>query len=221
MMVVALAAVCAFGAVGTAVASAALPEIVNKEGKELVKKKFTGTVTGKVILGTSDTGEQFEFCKTGSAAGEIAGLSGGKVTTTFHACEFGLRGECQSAGSKNAGEIVLPMSIKLVYLNRAKKEAALLYSLPSAGISMECEGNAAKLSGAFLVGLGTVNKLSTKYVLTAKGHKWTQEPSEYENEKGEKVKATPKFWFVGESEGEASLQFTEGVVFEEEVEFKV
>ena len=41
-----LVAVCVMSVVGVASASAALPELVNKEGKALVKDKFSAKSTG-------------------------------------------------------------------------------------------------------------------------------------------------------------------------------
>jgi hypothetical protein len=85
----ALVATCAFGATVVAPAFASLPELVNSEGKELVKKKIT-LGAGAVVLETVGTTTTTEILCTGvSSSGEVSGTKKiVKAKQTFTGCKL-------------------------------------------------------------------------------------------------------------------------------------
>jgi hypothetical protein len=211
-----LIAVLAMGAVGSATASAALPEIVNKSGGELVKKKFTITTVGTGHL--THIGSDIDtFCLNGTGTGEIQGLQGGQTTLNLKGCEIGGK-TCKTEGKP---ELIVPLSVTLVYLNKAKHSMALLYSTGS-GAPFICNEQKKKLIGSFLTRLPEVasNKLLTKVELSAEGSAGAQSPAEYENEKGEKIHSGLELEYLKEKFEAVGWSFTESLKFEEEVEFK-
>ena len=74
----AVVAALALTAVATATASAALPELVNSKGTELVKKKFTGEAKSGFALGLETGHFGSEECGKLSVAGEVKGTKGAK-----------------------------------------------------------------------------------------------------------------------------------------------
>lgn len=230
IIVMTLLAVFCLGAVAASAASAALPEIVNKEGKELVNKKFSGKNTGSAEQVLETKAGKTIKCKTTSTTGEVKGTNEGEATFTFKECAstaFGA-GKCQTGSTE--GEIVTKISIKAVYLSRSKKELALLFSIlpiPTGFVEIKCKTllgtEVLKVYGTFLIPV-KANTLSTKYTEEAKQEKGVQKPLEYENEAGEKVKNTLETEGVSGPEvfkKEQSGEEAKGeVTFEEEVEFK-
>lgn len=187
-VLLAMVAVFALSAVATATASAALPELVNGKGEELVNKKFTGEVTEKMIFQIEGKGT--ERCEEYAYAGEIKGTKGGEATLTLH-CS----GSCHTKGAKEK-EIKFSVSASLVWLSKSKESIALLLSIPSV---VDLEGYCwskimpsqypLELSGSLLIPVRLTNELKTEYRFAAQQKEGRQEFSEYENEAGEKVKA--------------------------------
>ncbi len=161
-VLVAIVAVLALSAVATATASAALPEIVNSKGEELVKKKFTGEVTGTMI--DEINGEGAEECQKLTFAGEVKGTKGGEGTLMLHCA-----GSCHTKGLKEK-EMKFSVSVNLVWLSKAKEEAALLLSIPSvADFEGICWSHTTpslfplEVSGSLLIPVSPTNKLGTEY----------------------------------------------------------
>jgi hypothetical protein len=215
----ALVAVFMIGVVASATASAALPELVNKEGKEVVKKKFTGTGAG----GTFETkGGEAVKCKAASSKGEITGLKTQSVENKFTSCTAaaGLL-KCKTAGAAT-GEIALKLNAKVVYLKEASKTVGIDLELPGT-ITIECTGfgsETLKVRGSTLC--STTTALSTKGTTTCNQTKGVQEFTEYE-EGGVKHVA------ITETEGsglkkfpfeQSGLSSTNEITFEEAVEIK-
>ena len=223
-VVLVLVGALALSGVAVASASAALPEIVNSKGGELVKKKFTSKASTAESERFLETKTQGLFKCTGfSGKGEVKGTRGGEETSTYTGCMYSPFG-CNTAGSR-AGEITFTTSVTPVYLNKAEQKVALLLSLKPGGLQFECASGLMKvtLSGAFLVHVGTVNKLKTTYNFETKQNEGIQELREYENEAGEKVKINLeseasgyKAWSKQPSAPETYWETT----FEEEAEFK-
>ena len=187
-MLVAIVAVLALSAVASATASAALPEIVNSKGEALVKKKFTGEVTERMI--DEINGRGAEECQKLAFAGEIKGTKGGEGTLTLHCA-----GSCHTKGLKEK-EMKFSVSVNLVWLNKAKEEAALLLSIPGvADVEDYCWSNPMpsqfplEVSGSLLVPVSTKTNWARNIAFCLNRKSGKQEPSEYENEAGEKVKA--------------------------------
>jgi hypothetical protein len=219
MVGLALAAVFAMSAIAAASASAALPELVNKEGKELVKKGFVST-SGTSVFETK-SGEKVT-CKADTDKGEITGPKTDKAKITFTGCEaFGLK--CNSKGAK-AGEIILEVTSKYFYINKEKHEVGILLTL-TAELTIECTAfQKLKVKGSTFCAVSPVNKLSTGGTITCKQTKGVQEPTELINEAGGKEKAP-----ITETKGEGLKSFafeqsgltsTDTLTFEEEVELR-
>jgi hypothetical protein len=229
-----LVAVCVMSAVGVAGASAALPELVNKEGKALVKNKFSAKIQGSeksVEFYTDWAGEVKFYCGAAAVTGEFSGLKTGEATFTLTKCKGGaLGGKCtgweKGKEREVAGEMVIPFSLTLVYTSKASKGLALLFSLKE-NSSFVCSGSEFKLHGGFLVPIpqGNVNKLlevgkdlrlDAQYTVSGHGE---QEIKQYENEKGEKVETYLKI-SEGEDEVPSPVSFEMEAPFEEAAEFK-
>jgi|HubBroStandDraft_4_1064222.scaffolds.fasta_scaffold38028_2 hypothetical protein len=219
-VLVAIVAVLALSAVASATASAALPEIVNSKGEALIKKKFTGEVTERMIDEINGRGS--EECQKLAFAGEVKGTKGGEGTLTLH-CSGG----CHTKGLKEK-EMKFPVSVNLVWLSKAKEEAALLLSIPGvADFEGYCWSDTMpsqfplEVSGSLLIRVSPTNKLGTEYRFLVKQKNGRQEPSEYENEAGEKVKAqletTASLYWKNQSLG---LEDAFPMNFEEAAEFK-
>ena len=227
---VVLVAVCVMSVVGVAGASAALPELVNKEGKALVKDKFSAKITGaKAVEFYTDWsgGVKFE-CEKAAVAGDFNGLKTGEATFTLKTCkeDAGVGGKCTGKGREVAGEIVIPFSLTLVYTKKASKELALLFNLKETS-SFVCGGSEFKLHGGFLVPIqqDQVNQLlevgkgpwlNARYTTSGGGE---QEVKQYENEKGEKVETYLKV-SQGGTEVNSPVSFEMRAAFEEAMEFK-
>ena len=210
-------AVLAMVAVTSATASAALPELVNKEGKEVVKKKFTGS-SGESVFETK-AGEKVK-CSKGTSNNEVTGLKTQTVENKFTGCSASIL-KCKTKGAAG-GEIVIKLEAKLVYISEKEKTVGVDLVLPGT-LTIECTG----LVSETLVVRGsticpTTTALSKTATLTCKDTKGKQEPSEYE-EGGKKIKD------VTETEGkgiknfafeESGLSSTNTLTFEEEVEIK-
>ncbi len=217
-----LAAVFAMGTVAAASASAALPEIVNKAGKALVKDKFTGEFEPGGVTQFRQPGGvtlECEGIREETVTGAFGGLKTGEATFTFKGCSY------DGSACKPSGEVVFPTSLTLVYLSKATKELALLaepHALgnPKEALGFTCgAGFKIKVSGSFLIRVEPVNALISKLGLDPSGN-GTQSPNKYENEKGEQVEATLKLAVNGGTATDNSLEFQATAAFEEEVEFK-
>jgi len=132
-----LVAALALSAVTVASASAKELELVNKEGKALVKNKFKGE-GGKATL-ESIKGEKVS-CTKAKIEGTITGTKTGEATGTLTGCESsGVK--CNTAGS-GAGEIRTVLSIGWVFgiVGGSFRVLLLLTLLPlkTATVTVEC-----------------------------------------------------------------------------------
>jgi hypothetical protein len=184
-------AMLAISAIATAAASAALPEQVPASGT------FTAT-SGKSTFETK-SGEKV-VCEEDKASGEITGAKTDKSTITFSKCEaFGLK--CKSKGAAS-GEIVLKMNSELVYINKSKKEVGNILTLAEE-LTIECTVlQKLKVKGATLCPITPVNTKTKTFTLTCTETKGVQQPTEYENSSGVKVKAP-----ITETKGEGLKSF--------------
>jgi hypothetical protein len=160
-----------------------LPQLVNKEGKELVKRNFTAT--SKASTFDTKSGEKVT-CKEDKGAGEVTGPKADRATITFTGCEaFGLK--CNSKGAK-AGEIALEVTSELVYINGGKHEVGDILTLKSE-LTIECTAfQKLKIKGAVLCPITPVNTKTGTLTLTHKATKGVQEPTEYEMKKAKNSK---------------------------------
>jgi hypothetical protein len=224
-----LVAVCVMSAVGVAGASAALPELVNKEGKALVKDKFSAVVNSNVEFRTFYAGEPNAYCEKAVVAGDFSGLKTGEATLTFTKCKSDLGGKCtgweKGKEREVAGEMIIPFSLTPVYTSKASKELALLFQ-PKGEPAFVCSGSEFKMYGGFLVPIRqeNVNKLlevgKDLRLRAAYEDPAGQDPKQYENEKGEKVETYLKISQNKAEPIESGVSFEMEAAFEEAVEFK-
>jgi hypothetical protein len=212
-----LMVVLAFGAVVSASASASMPELVNKEGNELVKKHFTGIIASGGTLYTENYGYD-SFCKEGgTVSGEMTSKTKGTSTFTLTSgCVYDGEG-CKTP--KDGSKLIMTVPVELVHIS--PNEDALHY-LFSSGVPLQCGGFDAKFYGSYLTPVST-KKLAKKYTLSARPAKYRASPSSYENEKGEKVNVQLELAPFGEPVygiEKVGWEYTEELTFEEEAEFR-
>jgi hypothetical protein len=186
-MFAALVAVLALGVVASASASAALPEFVPGEGGFPIMLK--GSVTGPASNFNIATGNVFGECHGYNINGEITGAKIGTLTIETKECaERSRHYHTQGAGE---GDLVMPYTASLVYINKATKEVGLLLKLPAPEVIVRGNEKTLELAirGSILVPLTPVNTKTSKLGLTFEGTGGNQAVSVYENEKGEKQKA--------------------------------
>jgi hypothetical protein len=220
-VLVALVAVLALSAVVAASASASTPELVNKEGKELVKKHFTGKVPGGTLY-TENHGYD-SFCKQGGPTEE--GTTSGEMTSkTKGTITFTLTSDCIYNGERcrtPKDGLTLIMTVPVELVHTGPKEDALRY-LFSSGVPLQCGGFDAKFYGSYLIPVST-KKLAKKYTLSASPAGYRASPNSYENEKGEKVNVQLEFAPFSEpiyGIERVGWQYIEELTFEEEAEFR-
>ncbi len=197
-------------AIAVSSASANSNEIVNKEGKALVKKGFTGTV-GESVLETVHKSKM--TCKGGSTKGVVTGTKTIEATLTLTGCSSG-GASCHTAGSKEGeveaadADLVLLEAHELMVLSEKLKA------------SIACGLTEVKTEGSFLIPVGSSQEdhLNTKYKFTAAQKEGIQIPTEYVNTKLEKIKVTLEAAF-GEGFVQAGVATTLAIQFEEEAKF--
>lgn len=202
----------------SATASAAFPELVNKEGKELVKKAVTFTsetgtfesVRGQRLTCSSDTG-----------TGMVTSRRTATGTVKFKGCDaFG--NACKSAGAA-PGEIVVFTDLELqLILNPSNMQFEPAWVIETGKVEITCSSlERVEVKGTAIATFTPVEKLATSLSIKLLEKKGVEEYTEYINEKSEKIKATL------ETEGtglvkfgpeEAGLENGETMTFEEEVE---
>jgi hypothetical protein len=203
---------------GVATAAAATPEILNKEGKPLVKKTFTGkTEDGKVVF-RGAYGGSFE-CTSASTTGEITGVNSGTGTMTLTGCNVG-EINCKTAKQKE-GVMILPFTEKLVFTSKTETVIEMLRTINA---PIKCRGEEEyRIFGGYLTPIrsGQTNKLKTAFTLRPEQSGGYQEPDEYYNsEKGELVKESLQWEGPAIGTGPLGVGMTESETFAEEVEFK-
>jgi hypothetical protein len=106
--------------VGVSSASAALPELVNKSGSELIYGFFTQTAGPGVELEGANAaiGYRTAVCASSSAIGVMTGTKTSKLTITYNECSSG-KVKCHTKGQLLGTIKTLPLLAKLVYLNEA------------------------------------------------------------------------------------------------------
>jgi len=151
-------------------------------------------------------------CKASKGEGEITSATELKnLVVKFTGCKgkFSL-GEAACKSSGGAAEEIVTNKIKgvPVYLSNENKEIALRGEPQEAGglfAEVKCESGlikeTVKIKGTKLWKLTPVNTSTKEYTLSSTQEKGKPKPSEYENEKGEKVKP------AAEVKGEGTLTF--------------
>jgi len=173
-------------------------------------------VIGETTVET--TGGRSMKCKSGTGTGVETSKTEGEQTITFKECKSSEGGvSCNSPG-QSAGVVELK-EVKLSTLPaKFPGDMPLTYILRAS--SVECATVKGQIKGSYLSPVPSEGKLSSSYTFVFKQTKGVQEPSEYENTKGESV----KFSFearLGLSEAfeKAGVGGNEEFTFEENAEF--
>jgi hypothetical protein len=204
----------------SATASAAHPELVNKEGKELVKKSVTftsGTGTFESVRGQRLT------CSSDTGTGLVTGTSTATGTVKFKGCEaFG--NACSSAGA-GPGEIVSFTDLQLLLiLNPSNMTFEPAWVIETGKVEINCGSlERVEVKGTAIATFTPVKKLVKSLSIKLLEKKGVEEYTEYINEKSEKIKAnleTEGSGLVKFGPEEAGLENEETMTFEEEVEVR-
>ena len=196
------------------------------KGGVLVKSKFT--ITSGAGTFEAKGGAQVT-CTADSGTGEDFGAGSGSAKVTFTGCT-GFGGKCHTAGAAE-GEIALSADWVLEFTNGVKDEVGLLLELTEATIECgkNCEGKAVEKLKLRGTGIGLATPIdeevipANKFTITFTQVKGVQSPTEYEEEKGGKVKAILEMEGSGEKVfafEQAGLANTEQLLFEEAAEFE-
>ncbi len=172
-----------------------LPVSLTTEGGEVTAEGFSGAIM---------------TCAHSSGQGEITGPRRAVAKFEFTECKTGSPGsqKCKSEGAA-AEEIKTGLiEAELVWLNQAKREAAILLN-PRGGTYMtfECGGIPARGEGLFLAPGSPLNTETTSFTTTlskSSASEGVQTPDEYEGAGGEKLKAIP----LGEKNNNLMLEPT-------------
>src|ERR1700689_550586 len=193
LITLAVLAVFCMSAVAAAAASSSEGELVNKAGTALVKNKFTSSgakTTLETIAGTKIV------CESNTDHGIWTSTTGGEDTILFKECKSGgvtCKGGKDEAGEPKAGEIFVLVGLLIKKSNAT--ERLILYTVHTPGtltageLPIVCSGIEILVKGSFLSTSNYVTKKLSKTIeLSATQTKGIQAVTEYENEKGEKVK---------------------------------
>jgi len=207
LITVALLAVCVLTALAAANAFAAKKgEIVNKEGKALVKGKFVGKST-RTMLWETEAGSKWT-CKETSVTGTISTTKGGGETITYTGCESG--GFKCKLGSETAGTLIMKATLGLV----VKSEKDYWERALEKEVELVCSGIKIKWKGALLLPVSPEEVLKTEFVFAALGEKGKQTPEIGANHfEVEFVKEGAKFEKADINEAELKTTFEEEVKF--------
>jgi hypothetical protein len=211
----------------TATAAASEGEFVNSKSEALIKNKFTSS-GGEIVLETASGATT--KCTSVTDHGIMTSKTGGELTVLFKGCTssgLSCKGGEDAAGKAKAGEIIILLGI-LIKRSSATTRLVLFTILKTgtkeAGeFTLECQGVAIILRGSFLTSNNfKTNELKKEWVLEFKAgaKKGEQSVTEYENEKGEKVKCKGlEANVAGAGFEPASESATATDKFEEETQF--
>lgn len=196
------------------------------KGGVLVKSKFT--ITSGAGTFEAKGGAQVA-CTADSGTGEDLGAGSGSAKVAFTGCA-GFGGKCHTVGAAE-GEIALSADWVLEFTNGVKDEVGLLLELTEATIECgkNCEGKVVEKLKLRGTGIGLATPIdeevipASKFTITFAQVKGAQSLTEYEEEKGGKVKAILEMEGSGEKVfafEQAGLANTEQLLFEEAAEFE-
>jgi len=186
---IAVAALLLVPAGASAAASPVLEFVAPGHGLPVELTTEGGAVTAEGFSGAVMT------CAHSSGQGEITGPRRAVAKFEFTGCKTGSQ-KCKSEGGAAAEEIKTGLiEAELVWLNQAKREAAILLN-PRGGTYMtfECGGIPARGEGLFLAPGSPLNTETTSFTTTlskSSASEGVQTPDEYEGAGGEKLKAIP------------------------------
>jgi hypothetical protein len=184
-------------------------ELINKEGKALVKSSFTSTV-GESVL---ETVHKVKIsCKAGTGSGTVTGIKSAEGTLTLTGCVSG--GSSCHSGEAKSGEIDVGPTLLSVLAG----PTGGVYSFLLKEIIIHCSSVEARLKGSFLVPIAETSELKSEFKFTAAQKEGIQQPVEEENTKKEKEKFTLEL-SLGEGFSQTGVSAPVTVKFEELAEF--
>lgn len=209
-MLVALVAVFALGAVGVSSAAAALPEFVHGAGEAFPVSFASQSMEGseEVRLETHQLGTFLE-CGHVTISGQITGAKSANVTANLGECGEWNKG-CETAKAK-AGNVTITGTGALAYLSKSSKTVGVVLSIAETKVLCGEPENRQTLivKGNVILPITSINTKTTAYQATLhQTSPGTQEVTQYENEKGEAVKAKLTASAEGSLFYEASLNIT-------------
>jgi hypothetical protein len=173
----AIAASGASASISTPHFSEQLPQNFSFAGKEMALEASGGSVQ----------------CKTVTGSTEIVTFSSLGGSLRFQGCTGTLSGipvgSCTTAGAASGEILTGRLDDDLVYISSARHEVGMLLSAPQGSplATFKCGGGEWKLRGSVLAKASPLNTLTFSFQLAAKGSKGTQEITQYEGSKGEKL----------------------------------
>jgi len=209
-IVLGLTALLAMTAVASA--SAALPEQSPAEGTFEVSSK----------AGTFETvGKEKVECTGAKGSGKLTGAKTDTSKVTFEGCKAKdiISVSCSTKGAKS-GDIETEIDSELVWKSKAKEEVLEKLTLAKE-VEIECTSLVKiKVKGTTLCPVSPVNKKTKTVTLACTQSGGKQNPEEYENEKGEKVKAITESSKNGGKFEQSGLQSEETLTLSTEGEIK-
>lgn len=183
--------VLALAAVASASASAALPEFVLGTS-EVFPDKFEASATfpgAQAQFTISNVG--YLQCKRLKLKGEITSAKAVSLTDEMSECEIGQNEpECNTVGAAKGVVVMQGTSGTVAYINKATKQVGIVLTLKTGKISCG-EGVEEEVKGSLIGSITPINTKTTNYELSWQAPGGKQAFTQYENEKGEKVKAAP------------------------------
>lgn len=181
----ALALVIAAMSVATASASATLPELsytlpeaISYSGGQMA---FEGSTSTSVK------------CETVAGTTELSGFKQISSTLKLKGCNlsfFGIPAKCSSAGAAEGEVVAKTVNARLEYISKAAHEVALILNYGgknSTIAAFKCGSEEEAIRGEVIAKITPIKTLTASFAIAFKGSKGTQELTQYENEKGEKM----------------------------------
>jgi hypothetical protein len=159
--------------------------------------EFIAPAGGQVIMETPTLGTVVT-CTSTTGSGEVSSFKSFSVTFRFTGCTAKIGaipvGKCTSAGLAE-GEITTKGLVATPeYISKASHEVGMIFNYQhgsSTVASFTCPGNTVSIRGEFMAKITPINTLVTNFPLALNGTKGTQELTQFENEKSEKVTLSP------------------------------
>jgi hypothetical protein len=107
---------------------------------------------------------------------------------------FGIMVKCASASAAEGEIVAKTLTTRVEYISKVTHEVALVFNSGgknSTVATFKCGSNEEAIRGEIIAKITPVKVLTAKFTVAFKGEKETQELTQYENEKGEKVTVSP------------------------------
>jgi hypothetical protein len=180
-VLVAALAVFATGIVGASSASAALPEFTAPYANQ-----FEVAKGGTHVFAT--VGKRNILCLSLAAKGEITGAKVATATLTLKGCG-GFEAKCTTAGAATGEIKTAELEGKPAYINNQLGVGVDLQAKGGGNFAeFACGAETVKIRGSVIGAITPVNVPTSAFYLNLTGAGGVQNPTEYENEKAEKVK---------------------------------